>query len=431
MEEEFYMSIYQKLLQRERENAPIKVGVIGAGQMGFGMIVQISRIPGMVVTGVCDVNVEAAQKAADYYSSQSSKRNPVIVTNDYREVIQTPNVEVIVDATGVPEVGANISLEALRSKKHIVLLNVEVDITIGSIMYQMFNNAGLVYSGSAGDEPAATLELYEFAKTMGLEVLVAGKGKNNPFNPLSNPDVCAEEARQKHMSSHMLAAFQDGTKTMAEMNLLSNAIGLVPDKVGMHGVSATVQDVADKLNLKENGGVLDNFGVVEYVNGLAPGVFVIVKSDLEPVDSELRYLKVGKGPHYVFYRPYHLASLETPITIAKAVLEHDSSIHPLGAPISETVAVAKRDIKAGESIDGIGGYSVRGVLETHVDMKTNGHIPIGLISGKVVAKKDIKVGQFLTLEDVELDTNTTVWKLRALQDQLFPVNVENRQLVTL
>ncbi|MFK9091811.1 NAD(P)H-dependent oxidoreductase [Bacillus salipaludis] len=425
------MSIYQQLLQRERENAPIRVGVIGAGQMGFGMIAQISNIPGMIVAGVCDVNVEAAQRAADFYNSKASKRNPVIVTNDYREVIQSPTVEVIVDATGVPEVGANISLETLRSKKHLVLLNVEVDITIGSVMYQMFNNAGLVYTGSAGDEPAATLELYEFAKTMGFEVLVAGKGKNNKLNPISNPDVCAEEARQKQMSAHMLAAFQDGTKTMAEMNLLSNATGLLPDKVGMHGVSATVQDVAEKLDLKENGGVLDNFGVVEYVDGLAPGVFVIVKSELEPVDHELRYLKVGKGPHYTLYRPYHLASLETPITIAKAVLQHDSSIHPIGAPISETVAVAKRDINAGETLDGIGGYSVRGVLETHVDMKVNGHIPIGLISGKVVVKKDIKLGQFLTLDDVELDPSTTVWKLRSLQDQLFPVSTENRPLVKL
>ncbi|QCJ44212.1 NAD(P)-dependent oxidoreductase [Bacillus sp. S3] len=425
------MSVYQKLLQRERENAPIRVGVIGAGQMGFGMIAQISNIPGMIVAGVCDVNVEAAQRAADFYNSKASKRNPVIVTSDFREVIQSPTVEVIVDATGVPEVGANISLETLRSKKHLVLLNVEVDITIGSVMYQMFNNAGLVYTGSAGDEPAATLELYEFAKTMGFEVLVAGKGKNNKLNPLSNPDVCAAEAKQKQMSAHMLAAFQDGTKTMAEMNLLSNATGFLPDKVGMHGVSATVQDVADKLDLKENGGVLDSFGVVEYVDGLAPGVFVIVKSDLEPVDHELRYLKVGKGPHYTLYRPYHLASLETPITIAKAVLQHDSSIHPIGAPISETVAVAKRDIKAGETLDGIGGYSVRGVLETHVDMKVNGHIPIGLISGKVVVKKDIKLGQFLTLDDVELDSSTTVWKLRSLQDQLFPVSVENRPLVRL
>ncbi|OCA87786.1 NAD(P)-dependent oxidoreductase [Bacillus sp. FJAT-27225] len=425
------MSVYTQLLKRERDNNPIKVGVIGAGQMGFGMIAQISNIPGMSVTGICDVNLEAAQRAGDFYNSKVSRKEAMVISSDYREVIQSQNVEVVVDATGVPEVGANISLEALRSKKHIVLLNVEVDITIGSLMYQMFTNAGLIYTGSAGDEPAATLELYEFAKTMGLVVLVAGKGKNNPFIPTSNPDVVAAEAKAKNMSAHMLAAFQDGTKTMAEMNLLSNAIGLLPDKVGMHGVSATVEDVADKLTTKENGGVLNNFGVVEYVNGLAPGVFVIVKSDLAPVDEELRYLKVGKGPHYTFYRPYHLASLETPITIAKAVLQHESSIHPLGAPISETVAVAKRDIKAGEKVDGIGGYSVRGVLETHVDMKKNGHIPIGLISGTVVAKRDIKFGQFLTLEDVELDTTTTVWKLRALQDQLFPVNTENPALVTL
>src|SRR5699024_4505380 len=196
-----------------------------------------------------------------------------------------------------------------------------------------------------------------------------------------------------------------------------------PDKVGMHGVDATLDDVANKLDLKENGGVLGNLGVVEYVNGLAPGVFVIVKSELEPVDEELRYLLIvdkSHGNHYTLYRPYHLASFETPITIAKAVLHHDTSIHTLGAPISETVTVAKRDVKAGEKLDGIGGYSVRGVLETHQEMEANGHIPIGLISGNVVAKKDIKDGQFLTLDDVELDHSTTVWKLRSLQDHMFP-----------
>ncbi|KXG09121.1 SAF domain-containing protein [Anoxybacillus rupiensis] len=413
------MSVYQELLARERDGQPIKVGVVGAGQMGFGLISQISRIPGMEVRGICDVNMEAAERASSYYQSKVTKKHPVLVSSDYRKVIQSDEVEVIVDATGIPEVGANISLEALRSRKHLVLLNVEVDITIGSIMHNWFTSAGLVYTGSAGDEPAATLELYEFAKTMGFEVLVAGKGKNNPFIPNANPDTCKEEALQKRMSAHMLAAFQDGTKTMAEMNLLSNATGLIPDKIGMHGVEAHLETVADKLNLQENGGVLNQFGVVEYVKGLAPGVFVIVKSELEPVDAELRYLKVGKGPHYVLYRPYHLASLETPITIAKAVLHHDTSIHPLGAPVSETVAVAKRDIQAGEAIDGIGGYSVRGVLETHQEMKKDSHIPIGLISGKIIAKRPIRQGQFLTLDDVELDPSTTVWKLRALQDRLF------------
>ncbi|MBT2216024.1 NAD(P)-dependent oxidoreductase [Virgibacillus dakarensis] len=416
------MSIYSELLERDRGNQPIKVGVIGAGQMGFGLISQISNIPGMVVGGICDVHQGNADRAKDFYQSQEKRNVKTVVSTDYREVIQSPTVEVVVDATGVPEVGANISLEALRSRKHLVLLNVEVDITIGSYMSSLFKSAGLVYSGSAGDEPGVIVELYEFAKTMGMEVVVAGKGKNNALKTTANPDTAAAEAKAKNMNAHMLAAFQDGTKTMAEMNLLSNAIGLVPDKVGMHGVDATLDNVAEKLNLKKNGGVLDNLGVVEYVNGLAPGVFVIVKSELEPVDEELRYLlKVDKnhGPHYTLYRPYHLASLETPITIAKAVLHHDTSIHPLGAPVSETVTVAKRDIKAGESLDGIGGYSVRGVLETHQDMETNGHIPIGLISGNVVAKKDIKVGQFLTQDDVELDPSTTVWKLRSLQDHMF------------
>jgi predicted homoserine dehydrogenase-like protein len=416
------MSIYRELQERDKQMQPIKVGVIGAGQMGFGLISQISRIPGMVVGGICDVNLANAEKARDFYRSQEKRKIDTVVSSDYRTVIQSNSVEVIVDATGVPEVGANIALEALRSKKHLVLLNVEVDITIGSYMHSMFDAAGLVYSGSAGDEPAAIVELYEFAKTMGLEVVVAGKGKNNALKPTANPDTCAVEAKQKNMSAHMLAAFQDGTKTMAEMNLLSNAIGLVPDKVGMHGVDAGLDDVAKKLDLKENGGVLDSLGVVEYVNGLAPGVFVIVKSELEPVDEELRYLlkvDANHGPHYTLYRPYHLASLETPITIAKAVLHQDTSIHPLGAPISETVTVAKRSIQPGERLDGIGGYSVRGMLETHQDMKKNGHIPIGLISGNVVAKRAIEEGQFLTQDDVELDTSTTVWKLRALQDHLF------------
>ncbi|WNS78648.1 SAF domain-containing protein [Domibacillus sp. DTU_2020_1001157_1_SI_ALB_TIR_016] len=425
------MSIYQQLLEREKANQPIKVGVIGAGQMGFGMIGQISRIPGMSVTGISDINVEAAQRAADYYNAQADRKESIIVSNDFREVIQSPHVEVIVDATGVPEVGANISLEALRSKKHIVLLNVEVDITIGSVMHQLFTNAGLIYTGSAGDEPAAVVELYEFAKTMGMEVLVAGKGKNNKLNVTANPSTAQEEADKKKMSSHMLAAFQDGTKTMAEMNLLSNAIGFVPDVVGMHGIAGDLDSVIKDLDVKENGGVLNNFGVVEYVDGLAPGVFVIVKGQNEAVAHELNYLlKKGDREHHILYRPYHLASLETPITIAKAVLQHDSSIHPLGTPISDTVAVAKKDIQPGETLDGIGGYAVRGVLETHQDMKRNGHIPIGLISGTVVAKKAIKQGQFLTTDDVELDPSTTVWKLRELQNHLFQEDGLQKELLS-
>lgn len=414
------MTLYGELLEREQNGAPIKVGVIGAGQMGYGMVSQISTIPGMIVAGISDINLDAAKRAADAYNASAAEKVNILTSTEFKEIVHSPNVEVIVDATGVPEAGAKISLETLIAKKHLVLLNVEIDITVGPLMKKLYDAADLIYTGSDGDEPAATVQMYEFAKSMGMEVLVAGKGKNNALKVSANPDSAQAEADSKGMNSHMLAAFQDGTKTMAEMNLLSNAIGYVPDVVGMHGISADLDGTVEKLNLKENGGILNSFGVVEYVDGIAPGIFCIVKGQNEGVQHELNYLlKKGERDHHILFRPYHLCSLETPLTIARAVLEHDTAIVPLGAPISETVAVAKRDIKAGEKIDGIGGYCVRGVLETHADMKKNGNVPIGLVGGTSVAKRDIKDGAFLTIDDIELDGSTTVYKLRKLQDETF------------
>ncbi|PQF22274.1 NAD(P)H-dependent oxidoreductase [Enterococcus mundtii] len=414
------MTLYGKLLQREKHGAPIKVGVIGAGQMGFGMVSQISTIPGMIVGGISDINLDAAKRAADAYNASADQKINIFTSTDFKEIVNSDNVEIIVDATGVPEAGAKIALATLIAKKHLVLLNVEIDITVGPLMKQLYDAAGLIYTGSDGDEPAATVQMYEFAKSMGMEVLVAGKGKNNALKVSANPDTAQAEADAKGMNSHMLAAFQDGTKTMAEMNLLSNAIGYLPDVVGMHGISADLDGTVEKLDLKENGGILNSFGVVEYVDGIAPGIFCIVKGQNEGVQHELNYLmKKGDRDHHLLYRPYHLCSLETPLTIARAVLENDTAIVPMGAPISETVAVAKRDIKAGEKIDGIGGYCVRGVLETHADMKKNGNVPIGLVGGSSVAKRDIKDGAFLTVDDIELDESTTVFKIRRLQDETF------------
>lgn len=414
------MTLYGKLLEREAQGNPIKVGVIGAGQMGTGMVAQISTIPGMEVRGISDIRLENAKRAAEAFNASSEKQVEILLTTDFKEVIHSDEVEVIVDATGVPEVGAKIALETLIAKKHLVLLNVEVDITIGPLMKKMYDAAGLVYTGSDGDEPAATAQLYEFAKSMGMKVLVAGKGKNNSLKVEANPDTAAEEAASKKMSAHMLAAFQDGTKTMAEMNLLANAIGFVPDVTGMHGIAADLQGTVEKLDLKENGGVLSKFGVVEYVDGIAPGVFVIVEGQNDGVKHEMNYLmKVGDRDHHILFRPYHLCSLETPLTVARAVLEHDHAIVPLGAPVAETVAVAKRDIKAGEKIDGIGGYCVRGVIETHEKTCQMKYIPIGLVGGSSIAKRDIPNGTFLTEDDIQLDETTTVYKLRKLQDETF------------
>lgn len=414
------MTLYSELLVREKNNNPVRVGVIGAGQMGFGMVSQISTIPGMVVGGISDIKLENAQRAADAYNATASQKQDILCSTSFREVIHSDKTEVIVDATGVPEVGAQIMLETLIAKKHIVLLNVEVDITVGPFMKKLYDAAGLVYTGSDGDEPGATMQMYEFAKSMGMEVLVAGKGKNNAPEWHATPDTAKEKALRQHMNPHMLCAFQDGTKTMGEMNLLSNAIGYIPDVRGMHGVKADLDGTVEQLRLKEEGGVLSQYGVVEYVDGIAPGIFCIVKGQNAGVANELNYLmKKGERDRHILYRPYHLCSLETPLTCARAVIEHTYAIIPQGAPVSETVAFTKRDIKAGEPIDGIGGYSVRGVCVTHADQVKNDFVPIGLIGGKAVAKRDIKCDEFVTGDDIELDQDTTVYRLRMLQNAEF------------
>lgn len=413
------MTLYEDLKKRDQAGQLIRVGVIGAGQMGAGMVAQIATIPGMSVVGISDLKEENATQAAKAYNASAKVKEDILISSDFKEIINSKEVEVVVDATGSTEIGAQIAFASLLAKKHLVLLNVEVDITIGPLMYKLFKAANLVYTGSDGDEPAATAELYEFAKSMGMEVLVAGKGKNNKLRPEANPDSVGEEAERRGMSAHMLASFADGTKTMAEMNLLANAIGFVPDTVGMHGISADLEGTVKNLRTKEEGGMLDSYGVVEYVDGIAPGVFVIVKAQNDEVRTELDYMMKKVDDHHILYRPYHLASLETPLTVAKAVMYQDHAIVPLGAPVAETAAVAKKDIKAEERIDGIGGYCVRGVIEKHEDLKNNGHIPIGLIAGTNIAKRDIPKGTFVTEEDVELDKTTTVWKLRELQDKTF------------
>ncbi|WP_426428669.1 NAD(P)H-dependent oxidoreductase [Staphylococcus equorum] len=416
------MSLYSDLLLKEENKDYIRVGVIGAGQMGRSLISQISQIPGLIIVGVCDIEPKNINFAINGYQKFNKVDHEIKSSTNFEEVIKSDFVDVVVDATGVPEIGAQIMQLSLDANKHLVLLNVEVDITVGSIMKKKFEEKGLVYTGSAGDEPGVLVELYEFAKSMGLEVVVAGKGKNNKLQPYANPDTCLKEAKSKNMNPKMLTAFQDGTKTMAEMNLLSNAIGYKADINGMHGIDANLDNLNEKLNLKSEGGILNSLQVVEYVDGLAPGVFVIVKSENEIVDEELRYLlKVDESHnnHYTLYRPYHLASLETPNTIAKAVMYNDYSIKPIAGPVSETVAKAKRDIKKGEDIDGIGGYSVRGEITSHENMKNSNAFPIGIITKGTKATKDINKDEILTHDNTELNKDSVIYKLRQEQDEVF------------
>lgn len=427
------LNLNTRLKQLEESGKKINIGLVGAGQMGRGMTSQMFCMKGIRPAVISDINVDNAKKAytlaginpddiavakTPSEAEEAISRGKYVVTDDLEVVTKALPVDVVIDATGVPEVGAQLALESIYNGKHIVMLNVETDVTVGPILKKMADSAGVVYTVSAGDEPGAIKELYDFADGMGFEVVVVGKGKNNPLNLDANPDTVREKAEAQKMNPKMLASFVDGTKTMVEMTAVSNAIGFLPTQRGLIGLKATVKELPKLLSLKEEGGILDRYQVVEYINGIAPGVFVIVRTNLPAIREEMAYLSMGEGPNYVLYRPYHLTSIETPLSAARAYIYHEPTIAPKGAPVSETVTVAKKDLKAGEHLDSIGGYTVYGVIDTFNNAKKQNALPIGLVNKNVVLKKDIKKGETITYDAVELDESSLILQLRRMQERL-------------
>jgi predicted homoserine dehydrogenase-like protein len=428
------LGLNTKLKQREEQGKSIRVGLVGAGQMGKGMVSQMILMRGMIPSLVADINIENAlesytlagiDKKAVVMAKNLSQVNMGIengkyVATDNAELVAQANlIDVVVDATGVPDVGAKIAMDAIFNKKHIVMLNVETDVVIGPLLKKMADNAGVIYTGSAGDEPGSVKEIYDFADGVGFDIVAIGKGKNNPVNLKSNPDNVYEQAIKSGVSPKMLASFKDGTKTMVEMTAMANATGYIPDVRGGHAPTATVKDLPGLFQLKENGGILNKYKIVDYVNGVAPGVFVIVTTDLPQIHHEMNYLSMGEGPNYVLFRPYHLTSLETPLSAARAVIYNEPTIVPMGGkPIAETITVAKKDLKAGEMLDGIGGFTVYGSIDTYEKAKEENAVPLGLITKKTKLTKDVKEGQLITYDMIELDKSTLIYKLRNLQETL-------------
>jgi predicted homoserine dehydrogenase-like protein len=426
-----------KLAELEKAGKPIYAGIVGAGQMGRGMVGQMLSMKGMRPAVVVDVAVDNARNAyvdaglkegTDFAAAETVAEGDkllaagkFVITANNELATKCGAVHCAVDATGVPEVGAKVAIDAINNGKHIVMLNVETDVCIGHILYKLATNAGLVYSGSAGDEPGAVLELFDFADALGFEIRVIGKGKNNVIDYDCTPETVAEEAKRKGASPKMICAFKDGTKTMVEMTAMANATGFLPDIMGAHGAAGTVKELPDLLSLKSEGrgGILSSYRTVEYINGVAPGVFIIVASNQPHINHEMAYLSMGPGPNYVLYRPYHLTSLETPLTVAKACIDHVPGIVPRAGLVAETGTVAKRDLKAGEKLDGIGGFTVRGTFISAAEAKEKNVLPMGLVNKNTVMLNDVKKGELVTYADVKLDENTLMVQLRKLQDALF------------
>jgi len=426
--------IYEELLKLEEENKPLRPAIIGAGQMGRGLVSQTVKMKGITPAVLADIQLDKAKnaflnagiaeddikiartagQAADFL-----KAGKFVITEDSQVAVQTEGIDCIVEATGSTEHGAKLAVDSIKAHKHIVMLNVETDVVVGPLLNKMAKQEGVIYTGSAGDEPGAVMELYDFAKALNLDILAIGKGKNNKVDLEMTPDCAAEEAAAKRMNPRMLTSFIDGSKTMVELNAMSNATGFLPAAINGTGYEASVKELDQVYRLKSEGGILDHYGVVDYINGVAPGVFCIVTSEIEEVRQEITYLKLGPGPNYCLYRPYHLASLETPISVARVVLHNKASIVPIaGAPFAETTTYAKRDLKAGEYLDSMGGYTVYGGLHPYRQAKDLNALPIGLVNEKTRIKVDVKKGQMITYDMVELDESSFILNLRHKQDQM-------------
>ncbi|MBT0566043.1 NAD(P)H-dependent oxidoreductase [Williamsia sp. CHRR-6] len=423
------MSYTQRLLERQAAlGHPVRVGLVGAGQMGLGFIAQVGRIDGMTIAAVADVipgrAAQALHKAGespvtatdlDELSAAIDAGTPVAVT-DAALLTRLP-VEIIVDASGVPEVGAQVAFAGLLAGKDVALLNVECDVTIGYVLSAIAKQCGQVYTVCRGDEPAEAKRLVDFARDLAFEVVCAGKGKNNPLNPHATPADLADEAAAKHMNPKMLASFVDGSKAMIEMASLANTTGLQVSTRGMYGPASTVQTLSQTFRPVAEGGVLDRPGVVDYCTGpVAPGVFVVIKSDDPIVASEMTYLKMGDGPYFTLYRPYHLASIEAPLSVAEAVIDRVPSLAPTHWN-AEVVAGAKRALSVGDTLDGIGGTSVYGVIESAETVRAENLVPLGLLDGARVIR-DVPIDAIITAEDIELRPGTTIEALRLLQDRM-------------
>lgn len=425
---------------RERQAAlgrPVRIALVGAGQMGLGFVTQVSRVDGMQVVAIADAlpgRAEQAYRTAgttgvvsggdhDKLVQAVLEGRPVAV-DTAQEATELP-VDMVVDATGVPSVGAEIALRALLSGKDVGTLNVECDVTVGHLLSLVARSAGRVYTVCRGDEPVEAKRLVEYARDLAFEVICAGKGKNNPLDPQATPARLKAEADSKHMNPKMLTSFVDGSKAMIEMAALANGTGLELSRRGMNGPAATVPTLHDVFRLQADGGILDRPGVVDYCTGpVAPGVFVVVRSDDPAVIAELDYLKLGSGPYFSLYRPYHLASIEAPLSVAEAVIDGRPSLAPV-AWKAEVAAAAKRDLAPGEVVDGIGGETIYGVADNAAEAHADGLVPLGLLAGARVVRP-VAQDALVTYDDIEIDGTTTIASLRKIQETLLLAGRDGR-----
>ena len=424
------MQIYDDLFRYSSDGRVIRVGLIGGGFMGRGIVEVIEMTPGMEVSALVDIDVERAHACFDGFgisrireishareAAKIDLRQERIVCSEHRLVTDLDDIDMVIEATGKPDVGAEVARAALMRGKHVGMLNVETDATAGYYLSMFARERGLVYTVCAGDEPVAVKELVDFARTCGFTVIAAGKGKNNPLDRTATPESLTERAQSMGLNPYILTEFVDGSKTMVEMACVANAADLTVDRRNMHGPNANIDTLTNVFRLRENGGILEREGVVDFVIGnVAPGVFAVVRHEGTIANETLRYLKVGEGPNYLLYRPYHLTNLEVPHSIGWAVIHGLPTLATVKPPATEVIAIAKRDLRRGEVIDSFGGYTVYGGIENAEQAGGERLLPLGLAVGSELLE-DVEKDTVITYDQVRL-RESSLLEIRRIQDRM-------------
>ncbi|WP_375472443.1 NAD(P)H-dependent oxidoreductase [uncultured Nostoc sp.] len=427
------MIIIDRALQaRAAAGNPIKVGMIGAGFMGRGIANQIvNSVPGMELVAISNRQIGAAKQA---YSEAGIEDIQVVatvseledaiangkyaVTEDAKLLCRAEGIDALIEVTGAVEFGAGIVMEAIAHRKHVIMMNAELDGTIGPILKVYADKAGVILSACDGDQPGVQMNLYRFVKSIGLTPLLCGniKGLQDPYR---NPTTQEGFAKRWGQKPHMVASFADGSKISFEQAIVANATGMKVAKRGMLGYdfSGHVDEMTqlyDVEQLKELGGIVD------YVVGAkpGPGIYVFATHDDPKQRHYLNLYKLGEGPLYSFYTPYHLCHFEVPLSVARAVLFGDAVMSPLAGPLVDVVTTAKIDLKAGETLDGIGYYMTYGQCENSDIVQQQNLLPMGLAEGCRL-KRDISKDRVLTYEDVELPEGRLCDRLRTEQNTYF------------
>ncbi|HTC46994.1 MAG TPA: Gfo/Idh/MocA family oxidoreductase [Candidatus Aquilonibacter sp.] len=425
------MNVDTALREREAAGNPIRVGMVGAGATGRAIALQLGTpVPGIRLVAIANRTPEHGERAfreagIESWSRVSSAREAEsaiargvpVLTDDSSVLTSCDAIDILVEVTGSVEPAAAVVLQAIELGKHVVLVNAELDSFIGPILKEKADRAGVVITHTDGDEPGVAMTLFRYLRTLGLRPVAAGNLKGM-VDYYRNPETQSAFAAKNDQDVKKVTSFADSTKLSMEATVLANATGFHAGRRGMYGPAC--KEVREMANLLPADQMLST-GLVDYALGASPytGAFVIVHEDSPLKKVQLAYYKLGDGPFYVFYTPFHLPHIQIASTIGRAVILDDPTVAPLAGPVCEVLTVAKKDLKAGERLDGIGGFCAYGLIDNATVARSTDALPIALSEGCVL-RRDMAKDAVLSFQDVEMPVGRATEVLWREQNTLWP-----------